>query len=287
MASITTTTPQSGAGPMTGARAGGQWVIFRETLRRNWKATAGWAFSLVLLAFYVVLTVPDAKALAQFAGVFKDTPKFAMLILGADAAALATPAGLYGAFFFGWIMLALATYAVICGISVTANDEDSGILDMVIAMPVPRWRLVLEKFLAHTVNMVVIALVAFVGIWASVLTSPVFDIEVTTIFTASMNLLPAMLLTMTFTALVATIVRRRNVAIGIAGAFVTVSYILNVIGSQTKGGALSNLSYFTYYNGMMSLVRGPELGSALFLLAIAIAFGAGTIYMFRRRDVGL
>jgi hypothetical protein len=38
---------------------------------------------------------------------------------------------------------------------------------------------------------------------------------------------------------------------------------------------------------MMSLVRGPELSSMLFLIVIAIALGAGTVYMFQRRDVGL
>jgi ABC-2 type transport system permease protein len=262
-------------------------VIFVETLRRNWKATAGWAASLASLALYVVVAVPDTKALQMYGTLFKDTPKFAMLILGGDAAALASPAGLYGAFFFGWIMLVLATYAVICGLSITANDEDRGILDIMVSMPTPRWRIVVEKFAAYTVNMCVIAFVAFLGIWLSTLNSTVFDLQVGTIFAACLNLVPPMALTMAFTAFVAAIVRRRTVAMGIAGAFVVVSYMLDVVGSQTAGGALSKLSYFNYYNGMMSLVRGPELSSMLFLIVIAIALGAGTVYMFQRRDVGL
>ena len=48
------------------------------------------------------------------------------------------------------------------GMRVTANEEDSGILDVVLSLPVRRWQVMVEKIAAYLVTIVMIAL------WSSV-----------------------------------------------------------------------------------------------------------------------
>ena len=80
-----------------------------------------------------------------------------------DAAQLATPAGFLDFGFFSYMMLVLAAYAVIAGLSVTANEEDRGIMDVLLSLPIPRWRLVVERFLAYALILVLILVLTFLA----------------------------------------------------------------------------------------------------------------------------
>jgi ABC-2 type transport system permease protein len=265
-------------------------VVFLETLRRTWKATLGWAFGMALMVGYVVIAIPDMKTVQQYSELLKSMPKFAVLLVGNDAAIMATGAGMFGVMFYSWIMLILASYGVIAGLSITANEEERGIMDVLLSMPLPRWRIVIEKFLAYTLNTFIIAFVTFLSIVAFTASSEVFkEISVGNAFWSSMNMIPSVLLTIAFTAFVASVIRRRGQVIAIAGGFVVVSYLLDLMGRSAEGkaGALRALSFFAYFDGTNALVKGVQVGSALLLIAVTLALIAAATGLFQRRDVGV
>jgi len=263
-------------------------VVFFETLRRTWKSALGWAAGVAIMVVYVVAAVPDVKTLNEYAKLLQNTPKAVLLMMvSADQLALATPRGMFGYLFFGWIMLILVVYGVIAGLSLTANEEESGIMDMLLAQPLPRWRVVLEKFAAYTVNMLVIALITFAAIWLTTANSAIFNLPARDIAAACFNLVPSMVLSMAVTGFIATVVRRRTTAIALSGIFVVVSYVLALIGVQTGGNLIDKFSFFTWYDGANVFVNGVKWGGVVLLLVAAGAFIAGATALFQRRDVGV
>src|SRR5258706_11183317 len=137
-----------------------------------------WGAGIALMGLYIVLIIPDVKMLQQYGELLKSMPSFLINAMGGgDAASLATPEGFIAYGFFGWIMLVLATYGVLAGLNITANEEDRGILDVLLSLPVPRWRGIIKKFLAYTVVVIGVVALGFFVLWAGGQGSSVFTIK--------------------------------------------------------------------------------------------------------------
>ena len=82
---------------------------------------------------------------------------------------------------------------------------------------------------------------------------------------------------MTVTSLLATLLRRRALAIGLSAAFVVVSYLFNAIGGAASGVAaelMEALSYFTYVHGEAFVLGTYDpANTVIVLLAVLVGFG--------------
>lgn len=266
-------------------------TIFTETLRRNWRQILYWGIGLALLGVYIAVVIPDVDALKQYAAIAESVPPALLQMFGADAATLATPEGFITFGFFGYTLLILAVYAVIAGLGVTANEEDAGILDIVLSLPVPRWRLVLEKLAAYMLIMVAIIVVGFLGMLLGAQTSALMrEINMTRLVEGTLNMIPSSLLMIALTAFVAAVVRRKNTATGIVAAFIVASYFVDFLGAAASGSAVSGvraLSFFSYYDAQAVVMNGLNVGNIALLLAVTALLVAGSVWAFQRRDVGL
>ena len=225
--------------------------VFFETLRRRKWALLYWAVGIALLAAYIVVVIPDVKAITSYNALIKSLPPIMMNLLGTDASALASPAGFLGYALFGYMILVLAAYGVIYGLDITANDEERGAMDVLLSMPIPRWRIVLEKFLAYTVGIILIAvLMIIVLLWGISSSAGLSSISAGQVIAASINFIPATLFVMAITALLAVVFRRREVAVAIAAMFVVASWLIDTIGRAAPSfDGLRALSFLKYYDG--------------------------------------
>lgn len=270
---------------MTGA-------VFMETLRRGWKGMLGWSIGIALLAFLVVVIVPDVQMLQQMADLMNTLPPVLIQALGGgDVEFMATPEGYLALQYFSFILLVFAIYAVIGGLNVTANDEDRGIMDIVLSLPIPRWRLILEKFLAYALLLIGVVLLPFLGLWLGIAITPAQSgIDMGRIIAATVNAIPAALLVMAFTLFVAALVRRRGLAIAIASVFVVSAYFLDTLGRAAPNSiaeTLSYLSFFRYYDVTNVIQHGLNGANIALLLAVTALLLVGGTWFFQRRDVGL
>lgn len=269
-------------------------VIFRETLRRNWKVAIGLAVAMASLSFYVVAVFSDSQMMKQYTQLLTSMGWAVQMFGGGDAAFTATPAGMVAFGLFSYTILVLAGYGVIAGLNITANEEERGIMDVFLSAPVPRWKLVVEKLLAYLV--VIVLSLVLTGI-ANVLlvqsSSTLGDVSqggasAARVIEGTLNLLPSTLLVIAFTALVATLVRRRNTAALIAALFVIASYLVDLIARTAQAGeGLRALSFFKYYDATAAMRDGLVWGNVFGLLAVTILLAAGAVYFFQRRDVGV
>jgi ABC-2 type transport system permease protein len=268
---------------MTGA-------IFKETLRRNWRQIYTWGLGIAVLGFYLMVVLPDMEALQGYANLIGSFPPAMLQMMGiSDVSVISTPEGFISFGYFGYGVLIFAVYGVIMGLNITANEEDDGILDLVLSLPIARSRVLLERFLAYSLLAITIIAIGFIGIWIGSQVS-VLEVSMSRVLEGSLNMIPSTLLIMAFTACMATLVRRKGMATALAAIFVAGSYFLNFFGeaaSSSFAGTLRSLSFFAYYNTGEVMRNGLNFVNVVILLAVTVLLVAGSLWFFQRRDVGV
>jgi ABC-2 type transport system permease protein len=227
--------------------------------------------------------------LKQYGEIAKAFPPALMQLFGGDATSLATPEGFMAYGFFGYALLIFAVYAILSGLNISANDEDAGIMDMVLSLPLPRWRLVLEKFLAYSLMIIGIVAITYLGLFIGEQFSAL-KVDNSRVFQATINIIPPTLLMLAFTAFAGALFQSKGTATAIAATFVVGSYILNFLGVAASGtffDKLKGLSFFSYYDHQGVILHGLSAGNVVLLLVITVVCAGAAIWTFQRRDVGI
>lgn len=266
-------------------------AVLKEIFRQSWMQMLYWGLGLGLMGFFVVILVPDAAGLQAMKDFLARMPPFLLQAVGVgdDINYMASPEGFITIGFFGKTLTLLAVYPIIMGLRVTIFEEDNGTLDMLLSLPVPRWQVLVEKFLAYTVTLVVIAAMIFAGLGVGALMVD-YDLDIGRLAVTSLNILPSMLLILAFTILVGAVIRGKKMAIGISAAFVMGSFMLNTIGEMARGSFAENLrliSFFSYYDSTSVMKHGIVWGNVGLLLVVAALMLGASLWFFQRRDVGI
>lgn len=265
-------------------------VIIGNTLRTAWKQMLYWGLGLGLLGMYIVFIASNSDIVQGYADLFESLPPALLTAFGASGAELFRSAE-------GWVVTILASelalflsvYAVMAGLAITANEEQSGILDVVLSLPISRRAFLLEKWLAY-------ALLAFGIVLISALLPTLtaiglgIDADIGIIFGSILAVYPGALIVITATVLLSTLFRRRIAAIAAVAAFVIGSYMFNIIGSAASGAIadlLQGLSYFSHVGGESIVAGEYEPGGTLGLLVAAGIGFALSAHFFDRRDIGI
>jgi ABC-2 type transport system permease protein len=265
--------------------------VFREIWRQTRVQALLWGLGLASMGFLVVLMIPDAKGLQQMKQLVETLPPLLIRAIGSgtDLDYVATPEGFIAIGFFGKTLLLLAAYPVITGLRVTVNEEHSGTLDILLSFPIARWRVLLEKFLAYALSILVITVLLFVGLWAGKTVTGI-NLDLGRIALTVLNTMPSMILILAFTIFIGSLMNNRRIAIAIATAFVLVSFMVDAIGQVAQGTFaedLRALSFFRYYNSTHVMRYGLVWSDLLLLLGLATALLAASFVVFQRRDVGV
>jgi len=265
--------------------------IFYQTLRRNWRQMLWWGLGMGAVGLAVALIVPNADMLKQYANIMKTVPPAMLAMLGGeDAVSVSTPTGFLDLIFFSYALLILAGFAVMAGLNITANEEESKIMDMLLSLPVRRWRLMLERFLAYTLICLGIVLLTFGGLWLGIKASPALAMDEGRLLETTLNLLPSTVLVIAMTMLLATLLRNKNIAAAIAAAIIVSSYFVDSIGrtaSDSLANSLRVISFYKYYDSTFVIHNGLNWGNVLTLSVVTIVFVIGSLWFFQRRDIGI
>ncbi|GAA2258793.1 hypothetical protein GCM10010145_34070 [Streptomyces ruber] len=254
--------------------------IYTKTLFDNRRVLAVWALATGLLAamyagFYPQLTADAADSVPE-----------AMRGFGFDD--LTSAAGYLQGAVFGLLVPLLATfYGAATGARMISADEESGYLDLLLAHPISRTRLLLHRIAALATGAVLIAAVVL-GALLTVRTSAELDSISAAGFTAQAVSLA--LLALAFGALAtgigAATGKGRATVFGITAGTGVLTYSLHGFAPQIGADWLRHLTPFHYYIGGEPLKNGLQLADAGVLSAIsAMLIGLGT-WRFSHRDIG-
>jgi ABC-2 type transport system permease protein len=254
--------------------------MFAKTLFDNRRIFTVWALATGLLALMYAGFYPQITADAT-----ASVPE-AMSGFGFDD--LSSAAGYLQSAVFGLLVPLLATfYGAATGARVISADEESGYLDLLLAHPISRTRLLLHRFAALATGAVLIAAVVLAAMLA-IRTGAELDTISVGGFTAQAVTLA--LLALVFgalaTAIGAATGKSRAVVFGATAGIGVLSYALNGFASQIGADWLRRLTPFRYYIGGEPLKNGLPLADVCVLAAVtAVLLGVGA-WRFAHRDLG-
>ncbi len=266
-------------------------AVFIETLRRGWRSMIYWGIGMGLYGGIIILMLPDVNALKQAADLIASLPPFIVKMVGGDDITfMTTPEGFLATKFFLFAPIMFGIYVINAGLNVTSSEEDRGIMDVTLSLPIRRWRIVIERLLGYAVLLTGIVVITFLSLLISDALSPNVNIATGVLFQATINILPSMLLLLAFTVLMGAALARRSVAIAVATIFLIGSYVIDLLGSMAAGSLAASLraiSFYSYYDSSGVMKNGLSLVNVLVVLAVAVICGVLAPYFFERRDIAV
>lgn len=255
--------------------------IFAKTLRDQRWQILGFGMTLALVAALDVAIWPSYRDTLQNL----EIPPALQALLGTELS-LATPAGFLSSEFFSWTPVLLIVYAVIQGSGAVAGEEGAGTLELLLAQPVTRTRVLVEKTGAVCIGAIAILAIALAG-FAVTVPFVEIDIALRDVAIGVANMLPITLLFFALALWLGALLPGRGIAVAITIGLVTAAYVANTFAQGIP--ALRSLRYaspFYYYGAGLPLVHGVDWWHVALLLGLAAAFVALALRAFERRDIG-
>ena len=263
--------------------------VWGKTLRDYRRSLAWWAVGLVgFVALYAAI-YPTVQDLPDVDELLDSYPEALRAFVGAgEGIDLSSPEGYLQTEAFSFLVpLLFLIFGIGAGAGAIAGEEERGSLEVLLAQPVSRRRVVLEKLTAIAAAVVALGLVLWIGLWLGALA---VDMEISAgrLLAAVVS---AVLLALAFTSLallVGALSGRRALAIGIAAVVALAAYVLDSMATLVEElEAVQPLSPFYLYRAAEPLRHGLDPVHALALLALAVAFAVLAVPAFERRDLRL
>jgi ABC-2 type transport system permease protein len=256
---------------------------------RIWVKTAseyqGLLFVVAALMFGVmgVLIGPIYNAIGEAVISLGEGFPEAMLALfgGGD---LSTPEGYYQLESFGLMApVAVMVVTITIGARALAGEEENRTMSLLLANPIPRSRVVVEKTLTMVLYALTVGFATFAGVtvgsWIGGLGMDVGNIAATSVLAVLIGLVfgaLAMLLS------AATGVVRFAIFVPVGAALIF--HVMNAIG-ELNDAAWADWSPFHYYLGSDPLTNGMPWGHGALLAALVVLLLALAVPAFQRRDL--
>ena len=260
--------------------------VFLRTLRNQRRSLVAWFLCLggtgaLIAASYGQL----ASSLADYEALLQSYPEEVLAFLGIEAVQMSTPSGFLRAELSSWIPAVLIVFAVLAGARSTAAEEEAGTFDLLLAAPISRTSVMLQKIAALAVS------VAFVvgGLWSGVqgvVWATGMDVGWTFIAAEHLQLAAMTLAFSTIALLVGAQTGRRGLSAVVAGVIATASFLLYSLGGIVKGlEPWRRVSLYYYYSDAAPIINGLNVGHLIVLTVCAGVAGAAAIWAFNRRDI--
>ncbi|MEL7207827.1 MAG: ABC transporter permease subunit [Actinomycetota bacterium] len=259
--------------------------------RRGWvdrrRARLGWLIGLVLYTVMILAVWPSLEGSADFAELAEDYPEAIKAMFGGNEAfeTITTPVGFLNSYIFAFMLpLLLAVMAIGLGAALLGEEHEDGLLDLLLAQPVTRNRVVVDKAVVVVAQVVVITVPVIILI---LLAGPAVDLDAPiggTVAAALGTVLYGVLHGLV--ALLGGAVAGRRAAAITAGAVVAVAgYLFSTISELASWAEplryLSPLHHATAGNP----VANGMPANYLVLLGAVVAALVASVLVFDRKDI--
>jgi ABC-2 type transport system permease protein len=262
-------------------------TVFGKTLWEQRRAIAGWAIGLFAAGAMYAPFYPSIRENARtFDRYLESMPEFFREAFLGRTGDFTSPAGYLNTELFSFFApLLFLLFAIGAGAKAVAGEEEHKTLDILLATPIPRRRVVVEKFLAMLAGGAGLALM----LWLAVpLTGPPFDLRVD-LGNLTAAVVMCYLLAMAFGAIalaVGAATGRRGLAIGVTGGIAAASWLVDLLAPAADATEwLQYLSPMHYYLDAEPMLRGLGVAGSLVLAGIALAGFLAALALFERRDL--
>lgn len=260
--------------------------VLVKTLRDQRRSLLAWSLSLVLIvAMYAAVwpSVRDQPSMSDFIDQMPEAFRSMFATAGAD---MSTPTGYIQVELLSFMgPIAVLIYAVGAGAGAIGGEEDRHTMDLLLANPVGRWRVVLNKFLAMALGTFLLAAVTGASL---VLEGKLVDLDLPADKVAA-TMLHLALLGVVFGALALALsaaTGRTGLSRGLPGALAVVAYIVNALAPLVDAfDRIQQVSPFYQYIAHDPLRQGVAWDGVTVSVSTCAVLVALAVFGFRRRDV--
>lgn len=260
--------------------------VFSKTLWDARRSLVGWALAIAAVgamyaAFWPTMNTPEMQQ------AMRSYPSAILEAINYDD--LTSPAGYLGSTVYGLLApLLVAVFAIASGTRAVAGDEEAGTLDLLLAHPVSRTRVALQRFAALLSALVLVGVVLWLAMLAISGPAELAGITAARFAAASLQLalFGACVGALAFATGAAT--GRKALALAVSAGVVVVAYLASGVFPQVEGLAWTrDVSPWDWYAGGDPLKNGVQVGDSLLLLGAAVVLVAAGTWAFNRRDLAV
>lgn len=260
--------------------------IFTKALWDQRVGILGWAVAIALVGVVYAAFYPSMNSPEMAAAMDAFPPEF-MAALGMTD--ITSPAGYLGSTTYGILGPVLSIiFGTTLGSRAIAGDEDAGRLEVLMAHPVERWSIVVQRAAAIVVALSVAGLALYLGMLAISGPAQLTDIGPANLAAATVQLVLLALVFAMLALAVGAVTGKPGLATASVALVAVATYFANTLGPSTEYLAWTQkISPFYYYSGGQPLANGLQVGDALILAGASIVLALIGIGGFARRDVGV
>lgn len=261
--------------------------LARFEARRHFKQALGVAGGMFGFVLLVVLIFPSIKESgADFEAYMDALPDAVLTAFGGGAIPVTTIEGflileVYG---FIWTLL-VGAYLAYAAATLIASDREQGSIDMLLMTPIPRRRIVAEKFLSMVPDVVFISLATYVSV---VVGTILVDESIDLFWLAVLHIVsvPYLLACVSFGLLLSVVVGSARRAQILAFAGIAVMYLLESLTRETDYKLLGEFMFPRYFDPAAILIQHEiDVLEAILLIAAAMIFLLVAAAVFERIDI--
>ncbi len=251
-------------------------AISLRALRAHAESIFWW---LVGIGFYAIWATSIAKTTeGPLHKLYASVPLINKLFSGQD---IATNAGFLALIVFLFLPILVVVFALVEALP-WANDLENGRFELLLSTPKPRTRLILERFGAVLIAMLLAPLVIWLGILIAA-SATAFSVDASKVAAASFGLLPLELIIASLVYLLAGRLRPATV-VGVMTAFLAASYFVELLHTLLNvPDWVVSLSIFHQYGS--PITDGLNWGAFFAMIGIALVLLALGVVLFNRGDV--
>jgi ABC-2 type transport system permease protein len=242
------------------------------------------AVGLSAFATLMMLLAPDILGEFDVAALTESFPPALVEAMQLDVIATIEGFMALELYWFGWLLV-LGVYVAYSAASAVAGDIEAGTMDALLAAPVSRWQVLLEKFLSLLTPILVVNVVVLGVVYAGtrLVEEPIAAVDLVAVHALSV---PYLLFWGAFGTLTSVLAPRRTLAEGVAAGALLATFLLETVADGTEIDWLGVLSPTRYYDPVAILTAGEhDYAGAGLLLVAAAALLAASGALFAGRDV--
>jgi ABC-2 type transport system permease protein len=265
--------------------------VFLSNVKLNRWGILAWSVIIFIYAIFVMYLFPIvSESSLNIVGYIESMPEAIKAAFGFEEVDIGkmglTPESFAAIELFAFWPLLIGIYGIFVGVGI-AREAEQGTLDLLLAQPVQRYKVIAAKFAVFVFSAVLISVFSVLGIIAGAATidTPVDLASVSLVF------VEAFLLVLSIgavTLLCAAAFLKPRQALMTAGMFMGLSYILNfIVPALPEAFAwLRNLSVFYHFQAYDIVTSTALNGTSviIYIVLSAVCFIAALV-VFQRRDL--
>jgi ABC-2 type transport system permease protein len=259
--------------------------VFLKDLWDRRRSMLWWMIGMLVMTGWLVAFYPVIRNSQEMQDFITDFPPELLAMFGIDPATFLTGAGYLQGELYSFIApIIVITFTVMGGVAATAREENTGTMDMLLALPIRRSSVILQKIASLALTS--IAIVASIAVALAVLNTPLdLKLSIGGIVAITSALWLLGLVFGGLAMLIGAFTGNPSVAGGLAAGFAVLAWAANAFVSLFDWLEWpSKLSPFSWFVDGSPLINGWTSGQVWLLVASLAAIG-GAMVLFMRRDI--